>query len=94
MSYTAGAKVRSTVTFVPETGNTALGNVTARVIDAAGSASALTPATTASPDQYTADISIPDGAIAGPWSVRWECSSPKIVVEVGFDVVASAMSNP
>lgn len=93
MSYTAGAKVRSTVTFVPESGNTTIGNVTARAIDASGNLYSLTVVANGT-DSYKADIGIPDTAISGPWSVRWESSAPKIVVDVGFDVVASSMANP
>lgn len=94
MSYPAGARVRSTVTFVPESGSTLLANVTARVVDAEGVVTALTPAAGAGAEQYTADIAIPDTAISGPWTVRWECSTPKIVVEVDFAVDHSALPEP
>lgn len=94
MSYLAGSRVRSTVTFVPESGSTSIGNVTARATDAEGNVTALTVAAGGSADQYTVDMTIADTAISGPWVVRWESSSPKITVETTFDVVASAAVNP
>lgn len=94
MSYVAGSRVRSTVTFVPESGNTALVNITATVTDEAGVVTSLTPATTGTQDVYTADIVIPDTAKSGPWVVRWESSTPKISVETTFAVVASGAINP
>jgi len=92
-TYTPGNIVRSTVTFVPAEGTVALGNVTARTVDAAGAETALTVAAGAT-NVFTADITIPDTAISGPWVVRWESSTPKISVEVGFGVTRSGLVNP
>jgi hypothetical protein len=92
-TYLAGSIVRSTVTFVPETGNTSIGNVSAVATDAAGNRTVLTVAQVVT-DQYKADITIPDTAIDGPWVVRWESSSPKISAEDHFTVGASDALNP
>ena len=70
-----------------------LANVTARAIDAEGGSTTLTPVA-GTTNQFTADIAIPDTAVSGPWTVRWESSSPKIVVETTFDVTASTIANP
>jgi hypothetical protein len=92
-SFLAGSRVRSTVTFVPESGTVLLTNVTARAIDAEGNVTTLTPVA-GSTNVFTADVAIPDSAISGPWVVRWESSTPKIVVDDPFSVSASAMLNP
>ena len=93
MSYTAGAVVRSTVTFVPASGTTDIANVTAVATSAEGATTSLTPVA-GTANVYYADINIPDTAITGPWSVRWECSGPDIVFEDSFDVVASTVFSP
>ncbi len=93
MSYTAGAVVRSTVTFVPASGSVDVENVTARAILPDGTTAHLTPAAGAA-NVFTADYTIPDTAIDGPLLIRWECSSPKIVAEVGDTIAASAMLDP
>jgi hypothetical protein len=93
MSYTAGARVRSTVTFAPETGSTILANISATATDAEGNRTVLTVAAGAT-NVYTADITLPDTAISGPWVVRWECSSPKMTCEVSFPVDGSGAANP
>lgn len=94
MSYIAGAVVRTTVTFVPESGTTALANISATAEDTQGNTYALTVAATAVADQYTADVTTPDTAITGRWWVRFESSSPNITAETTFDVVASALATP
>lgn len=95
MSYTAGAVVRSTVVWVPESGSSSLVNTSASVQDAVGLAIFPTvvkpPATT---ETYYVDINIPDNAITGRWRVRWESSSPDMVFEDYFDVVASHLTSP
>ena len=93
ISYLAGSRVRSTVTFVPEAGHTAIGTTSATATSAEGTVVALTVVADVT-DTYHADIAIPTTAISGPWVVHWKSTSPIITVDDHFTVTASNAYSP
>lgn len=95
-TFYAGNVAKNTYTFVPESGSVVLADVTARLLKPNGTVVALT-VTGPGPNTFRADWPSADTDVTGRYTVRWESNpgtSPKIVDEVGFNLIASAFAAP
>lgn len=95
----AGNVVEASVTFTPESGTVALGDVSARLLKHDGTEVTLSGITTPGTNVFEVEWVSTDADPTGIYRIRWESNapSPKIVVEddtTQFALIGSRFATP